>query len=156
MSAPLWFGYAGMITGCIGTVTGIAGSVMGYVSLRRVRRLKALDLRLELRKAEADARAISSELPALLEKADRSRVAVAAFEGWVNSGAMGLWKSEVAADKTKVRTLLASVPVEADHRTLSPEELESKIVATYGLRAAIDQMHDKYVATLAADERKRT
>src|SRR5260370_19210530 len=107
MSAPLWLG---IITGCIGAVTGIAGSVMGYVSLRRVRRLKALDLRLELRKAEADARAISSELPALLAKSDRSRMAVAAFEGWVNSGAMGLWKGEVATDKAKVRTVLASVP----------------------------------------------
>jgi hypothetical protein len=130
---------------------------MGYVSLRRVGRLKALDLRLELRKAEADARAISSELPALLEKADRSRMAVAAFEGWVNSGAMGSWKSELAADKVKVRSLLASVPdAQADHRTLSPEELESKILAIHRLRTGIDQMRDKYVAALAADERKRS
>jgi hypothetical protein len=156
MSAPLWLGYAGMITGCIGSVTGIAGSVMGYVSLRRVGRLKALDLRLEVRKAEADARAISSELPALLEKADKSRMAVAAFEGWMHSGAMDTWKSELAADKAKVRTLLAGI--QKDQPTycmLSPEELESEILAVHVLRAAIDQMRDKYISALTADERKR-
>src|SRR5216110_3048521 len=106
ISAPLWLTYAAMITGCIGAVTGITGAVTGITSLRRVRRMKALDLRLELRKADADARSISSELPELLEKADRSHMAVAAFDGSINSGAIGLWKSELAGDKAKVKALL--------------------------------------------------
>ena len=157
MAAPGWLSYVAMITGSIGAITGITGAVTGITSLRRVRRMKALDLRLELRKAEADLRANSSHLPELLEKADRSHMAVAAFDGSINSGAIGLWKSEVVADKNKVRALLANVPqAEADYRTLTAEELESKIVATHRLRSAIDQMRDKYIAALAADERKRS
>jgi len=157
ISAPLWLTYAAMITGCIGAVTGITGAVTGITSLRRVRRMKALDLRLELRKAEADARSISSELPELLEKADRSHMAVAAFDGSINSGAIGLWKSQLAGDKAKVKALLASVPeAQADYRRLNPEELESKVVDIHRLRAAIDQMRDKYIASLDSDKRKRS
>jgi hypothetical protein len=44
--------FVGVITGVVGTVTGIAGAAMGYVGYRRSVKMKALDLRLELRKAE--------------------------------------------------------------------------------------------------------
>jgi hypothetical protein len=50
MPAPAWLTYVGAITGIVGTCTGIAGAVISYVNHRRVSRVKALDLRLELRK----------------------------------------------------------------------------------------------------------
>jgi hypothetical protein len=146
-----------MITGIIGAITGIAGFAMGYVSLRRTRGMKALDLRLELLKAEADVRAISSSLPALLERADKSRKAVAAFEGSLDSGAMSItWKNELMADNAKVRALVTRIPAQSDYRGLPPEQLEPRIIAIHGLRTELDQIQEKYNSALAKDERKRS
>lgn len=50
MADPDLLGYTGAITGVIGAISGIAGSVLGYIAYRRSDQLKALDLRLELRK----------------------------------------------------------------------------------------------------------
>ncbi|QNX60182.1 hypothetical protein [Acinetobacter seifertii] len=40
------------LTAIVGAITGIAGSIMGYISLQRLSKIKSLDLRLELKKAE--------------------------------------------------------------------------------------------------------
>src|SRR6266508_6461106 len=45
------------VTGLIGGITGIAGLVVGYIGYRRSQQIKALDLRLELRKQVSDLRA---------------------------------------------------------------------------------------------------
>jgi len=136
-------------------ITGIAGSVMGYVSILRTRGMKALDLRLELRKAESDVRAISSELPALLIKADRKRKAVAALDGSINSGAMSMWENELAADNLKVKSLLSKIPdAQSDYRKLRPHDLEPRIIAIHDLRAEVNRMYDKYTSALAKDEKR--
>jgi hypothetical protein len=68
-----WLGYVGVITGGIGALTGICGAIMGYIGYRNSRSMKALDLRLQLRKDESDFRACVESLPALLELAKQSQ-----------------------------------------------------------------------------------
>jgi hypothetical protein len=154
---PPWVVYVGLVTGIIGSMTGISGAVMGFISYQRTKGMKALDLRLVLRRDEADVQAIASGLPALLEKAGRSRLAIAALDGSIESGAIKAWKADLAADKARVSRLLARVPdVQSNHRELLPEQLETKIIDVHRFRAEVDQVHNKYLAELEADERKRS
>jgi len=59
MAEPHWTAYVGIVTGAIGAVTGIAGAIMGFIGYRRSTAIKALDLRLDLRKGIAK---VQSEL----------------------------------------------------------------------------------------------
>src|ERR1039457_3731066 len=121
MSAPAWLSYVGAITGIIGALTGIAGAVMGYVSYRRSTQLKALDLRLELRKSAADIRGTLVGLPNLFERAKKSRLAVTATTG--QSGANEQWLRELEADLSSFEGLEAIFPAAPDdYMSLSPVE----------------------------------
>ena len=57
MPDPASLSIIGAVTGLIGGITGIAGLVVGYIGYRRSQQIKALDLRLELRKQVSDLRA---------------------------------------------------------------------------------------------------
>ena len=156
MSEPIWLSYTGAVTGIIGTITGVAGAIMGYVSLRHARQLKALDLRLELRKAAADLRAVVHELPALLELAKKSRDRVAAATGMRGSGALQEWTRVWEEDITAVRALEAELPAaDADYSNATPQELESRLVAIHTTSARAATLKDKYLERLAADDRER-
>ena len=72
-----WLSIIGAVTGTIGAVTGIVGAILGYRGYRSSKNVKALDLRLELRRAESDLRAGVEELPGLMEHAKNSRMEVA-------------------------------------------------------------------------------
>ena len=58
----------GTVTGIIGAITGSVGCITGLISYRRSQRIKALDLRLELRKLASDVRAEVEALPGPLGK----------------------------------------------------------------------------------------
>ena len=64
----------GAVTGIIGAITGSAALVLAWISYRRSQQIKALDLRLELRKQVSDVRAAVEELPDLLERSRASRI----------------------------------------------------------------------------------
>jgi hypothetical protein len=128
MPAPDWLTYVGAVTGTIGTLTGIAGAVMGYKSYRRVSQLKALDLRLELRKQEVDADEALRALPALIKKSRESRFAVAAATGRLGSGAMDSFKNRIETDQAAVQALLGQLRPSADgYATLTHSELEDRL-----------------------------
>jgi len=57
MSDPAWLPYVGPVTGVIGMVAGVAGVWISVANYRRVSSMRALDLRLELRKTFNAARA---------------------------------------------------------------------------------------------------
>ncbi len=76
MPDPASLSIIGAVTGIIGAIAGIAGFVLGYISYRRSQQIKALDLRLELRKQVSDLRAMVEELPDLLPRSWESRIAV--------------------------------------------------------------------------------
>jgi hypothetical protein len=93
---PMTLGSIDAVTGIIGAITGAAALVLAWISYRRSQQVKALDLRLELRKQASDVRAAVSELPDLLEKSRASRIAVLGAMGHCNRVVLNLgrpsWK----------------------------------------------------------------
>jgi hypothetical protein len=151
-----WLAYIGAIGGLIGSATGIAGAVMGYISYRRSEEIKALDLRLELRKAENTLRTAVAELLPLLDSAKMSRTGVAAASGLHESGAMVQWLGEWDADLAAARSLKAGVPgANADYAALTHADLEAKLIAVHALEIRAAQLRDKYRAALADDDKRR-
>jgi hypothetical protein len=156
MADPVWLGYAGAITGGVGAVTGIAGSVLGYIAYRRSDQLKALDLRLELRKNVASLIADASELLPLLEYAQKSKLAVAAAMGMYKSGATEMWVSEYEVDKTTTTSLIEKLPNSVEeYAELLPTELESKIVEIHIQQDSVSRLRKKYEESLTKDDKAR-
>jgi hypothetical protein len=101
----------GTVTGIIGAITGPAGCVIGWISYRRSKQIKTLDLRLELRKQVSSVRADIEALPALLERALLSRSAVRAAVGsGQQSSANLIWKAELENDLKAVQALMCEQP----------------------------------------------
>jgi len=149
MADSHWASYVGM-------ATGIAGAVMGFLAYRRSTQIKALDLRLELRKADDDLIATFENLDKLLSYANKSRERVAAATGGLDSGAMVLWKQELVADTKKLDELKAKQPSkDATYNGLKPEDLESKLVDVHRMQGAADALLGKYKSALASDDERR-
>lgn len=156
MADPQWTAYVGMATGIAGAITGIAGAIMGYIGYRRSNSIKALDLRLELRKAVNEVENDLSKLEGLLNHANQSRQRVASATGKLESGAMKIWDGEVEEDKKKLGHLKEKAPSPTTkYDDLSPSELESQLVAIHKLRGQISDLTEKYRASLKADDEER-
>lgn len=156
MPDPAWLSYAGAITGTVGAITGIAGATMGYISYRRSGQMKALDLRLELRKAVNDLRSTVQSLPPLLERAKKSHTAVAAAIGHLGSGALQQWHSDWNADFSAVRLLESEVPDPSiNYENLAHSELETKLVVVHSIQSKATRVSEKYHVALAADDKER-
>ena len=156
MAERAWLSYTGAITGVIGAITGIAGAIMGYISYRRTQDLKALDLRLEVRKSENNLRGLVLGLPAHLEHAKKSRKAVAAAKGLWGSGANQKWIAEWETDTAAAHAMVARLPASSEtYATLDHTALEDKLVATHAALRSAQQLHAKYAGYLAADDKDR-
>src|SRR5215831_472950 len=110
MSSPATLGIIGAVTGIVGTITGLAGFVLGWTNYRRSQQIKALDLRLELRKRVSDVRAAVEELPDLLERSRASRSAVLAAMGALRSSAFETWKAALESDLKTAQDLSRELP----------------------------------------------
>lgn len=149
MAEPHWTSYVAM-------ATGIAGAILGFLGYWRSTQVKALDLRLELRKADTELIASIAKLEELLPYADQSRRRVAAATGGLNSGAMVLWKQDLEADAKKLVEIKAQQPsAEATYSWLSPEELESRLVNVHRLQGTANAILNKYKRALEADDEQR-
>lgn len=157
MSDPAWLPYVGVVTGVTGMLTGVAGMVISIANYRRVSRMKALDLRVELRTLSNAARATLDGLPDLIGRAEESRSrALTPLGGGPGSGAHAMWKNACTADREAVEGLRAQLPEQGeDFPTLSPVELESKLVDMRGLNAKVIGLRDRYDNALAADDKTR-
>jgi hypothetical protein len=119
-------------------------------------RVKALDLRLELRKAENELRACANALRELLDYAKRSHNAVSAAIGLGRSGGMQIWYGEWDSDSALVTSLLAKLPdADADYSRLSDTELEAKVIEVHALYLEATRLQDKYQAGIGADDKQR-
>jgi hypothetical protein len=148
--------YAGVATGVIGAVTGIAGAVMGFISYRRTNEMKTLDLRLELMKLLVQLFHQVDSVGELIERAERSRQAVAAATGMRKSGAFERWLKQVEADRESLGVINeAFEELNVDHSAASATDLESKIVEAHALKTTLDAMHQKYSSALAEDDAQR-
>ena len=158
MSDVAWLSIVGAVGGVIGALTGIVGSVLGYMGYRRAQDVKALDLRLELRKAASDARGIVGGLPDLIERAKLSRVQEFVEQGRGGSGAMNAWTASCDADRKQVDSLKDELSeLDQDHTALTDHaRLESVLASVYDLKRRASEMQAKYEEELANDRRTRS
>ena len=97
-----------------------------------------------------------SQLEKLIEYANGSRQAVAAATGMFGSGMMEKWKRDIEADIITVKLLAESAPAAEDsYDSLTPKELESKLVAVHRLQVQVDELRKKYDAAVQADDEER-
>ncbi len=149
MADPHWTSYVGMATGILGALTGI----IGY---RKASSLKSLDLRLELKKATHDSLIDVHQIRELINKANKSRQAVAAAKGMRQSGMMEKWKTEVEADKVQLSELLEIAPDSEEDIERYPQSLlESKLVEIHRFQRAVNGLKEKYIAEYQKDDEKR-
>ena len=149
MAEPHWTSYVGMVTGIIGALTGI----IGY---RRASNLKSLDLRLELKKATHNAITDLHQIKELIEKANKSRQAVASAKGMFKSGVMDKWKADVEKDKVQLENLLIKAPnSEETLEKFSPKMLESKLMEIHKFQASVKELKEKYIAEYKKDDEDR-
>ena len=156
LDAP-WVSFFGPVTGAIGAISGVAGAILGFRGYRRANAVKALDLRLELRKAASDARSGVESLPRLMGEANLSRRDVLNARGMINSSLMKVWEESYAADQQQVDSLNGELPSEAeDHAQVNDHgQLESSLVHMHILTRRIDELKTKYENELAKDEAAR-
>jgi hypothetical protein len=150
---PMTLGSINAVTGIIGAITGPTALVLAWISYRRWQQVKALDLRLELRKQASDVRAAVAELPDLLEQSRASRIAVLAGMGALQSGT---WKAELESDLYTAQALARELPNadEAYHR-LKHRDLETKLVKVHAIAARATRLRNKYLRALASDDKER-
>lgn len=154
MADPSWLSYTGTITGIIGTVTGVAGAVLGYVGYRQSREMKALDLRLQLGRAENETRSALDGLPATIELGRQSRQNVSAAAG--RTGASQAWVNYCAEDLRLIEGLKAKLPPDGiDYATVTPDQLAAEIVRLHQVGLQVSRLVDKYRAAMEEDERLR-
>jgi hypothetical protein len=155
-SEPHWTSYVGMASGSIGAITGIAGAIMGYISYRKSNQLKSLDLRLELKKSITVLHSSHSRLIELIEHANRSRIAVSAATSRSGSGIMDKWKNNIESDKTRIAELSEKIPEQNNsYENLDTEELESKLIEVHAIQTEINQLNEKYNASITEDDNQR-
>ena len=149
MADPHWTSYVGMIT-------GIAGAIMGFVSIRKVKQIKALDLRIELKRAVAN---INSDFKKLLEQmieGDKSRMAVSSAIRMLKSGNTKKWKDELEADQAAAKDLEKELPNEkANYDHLDPKGLEDKLIEAHKIHRKISNLSEKYHEAMKWDNEQR-
>lgn len=148
--------YTGAITGIIGAVTGIAGAIMGYVGYRRSMEIKALDLRIELRKSISDLSDEIQDLPNILDQAKRSRTAVAAATGRYKSGAMQHWLAQWEADQKSLETFdIGFNELNINHFQDDHATLEASLIEAHSLLTSVRRMRHKCEIGIESDDRER-
>jgi hypothetical protein len=153
MANPNWMDYVGVTAGIVGMVTGISGAVMGYVGYRRSNQIKALDMRLALRKDLSEARESVTTLRELMASAAGSRRATLAARGLYRSGNMVVWEQALEADRVEVEKIAAAIQSEGtDFAALSETQLETDLVAAHKIKTSLTTFIKKYRGELAADD----
>lgn len=148
--------YVGALTGIVGMVTGISGAIMGYVGYRRSNQIKALDMRLALRKDLGEARELVTILRELMTSAAGSRRATLAARGLYRSGNMVVWEQMLEADRAEVEKIVASIRSEgADFAALPEAQLETELVTAHKIKTSLSTLVEKYRGELAIDSDAR-
>ena len=157
MADSSWLSIFGAVTGAIGALSGSIGALLGYRGYRRAQDVKALDLRLKLRKDVSDARALVARLQNLLPEARKSREGALAAAGIVGGRRWDLWLQELNADLGTVGSLhLELHRSHNDHgATTDHAQLESSLVSIHRFTGRANQLREKYEGELKKDDRLR-
>jgi hypothetical protein len=149
-------GIIGAVTGIIGAITGSAALLLAWISYRRSQQIKALDLRLELRKQVSDVRTVVAALPDLLERSRASRIGVLAAIGVLKSGAFEIWEAGLESDLKTAQALTWEVPdADETYQRSKYQDLETKLVEVHTLAGNAARLRDKYQTELAYDDKQR-
>ena len=133
-----WTSITGIVTGAIGSATGIAGAILGYLGYKKSKQIKALDLRIESKRAVTDTIVDFEKLREQMKKGNESRKAVAAAMGFFSSSAMNQWKEEFASDQKAVRVLTKELPYEnSNYDDLDEKGLENKLIESHRIQRKI-------------------
>lgn len=153
MASHDWLTYIGVIGGVVGTLTGIGGFVLAVLAFRRTGQLKALDLRLELRRCERSLRSDAGGIVQLLETAKASHTRLGAAQGNYRSGAMQHWLTEWATDLAVAESLVQQVAVLGTvNSAMSQAELETSLNAVQNLQHELAKLSGKYTDALSKDD----
>lgn len=149
--------YTGAIAGVVGAATGIAGAILGYIGFKRSAEIKALDLRIELRKAIAVLFEELQELPNVHSHAKKSHTAVAAATGSFYSGAMERWTAQWEADQKSIEAFdLGFADLNVDHSHDDYAKLEAGLVDAHSLLTGVQRLRARLEASVASDDRQRS
>lgn len=130
--------------------------IVSATALWRVREVKQLDLRIELKKSFNDLDVVLSDIENYLDFVCESHLRVMAAIGQIGSGAEKVFKSEFSTDKEKLQELLNLQPKRKDdYKRNSQDELEREIVAIHSYRNQIAGLRAKYQNIFEADEDRR-
>jgi len=129
---------------------------MGYLSYRKAGVIKSLELRLELTKVGVEVFQKADDLGALLNRAKRSRDAVAAATGMYMSGAREKWLRQLAADEESLATINESVDdLNVDYSKSTLQQLEKAMGELHALRVSVEGISARYAASVSEDDRAR-
>ena len=145
-----WTNYFAIITGIIGAVTGL-------ISYRRTKRIKLLDMRIQLKKEIATLKADLKQIKPLLQKADTSRRDVAGLTGRISSSFMQNWNSEIKKDRQSISQIESKVdeflPINYQH--MKEPEMENVLIEIYTLIRDLQDYYKKYNLSLSEDDSTR-
>lgn len=149
MAVPDWVSYVSLAGGIVGTISGC-------LAYRRTGQLKALDLRLELRRADSELRSFVLALAARLDYAKRSRERISAATGGAHSGAMQKWLAEFEVDVASLGKMEEALPQpEENYRSDSTEKIEYMLVMRHKSMIEARSLSVKYEASIAQDDKGR-
>lgn len=156
MANQEWVTNIGAVGGIVGAITGIGGLVLAVLAFRRTGQLKALDLRLELRRCERSLRSDANDIIQLLESARASHTRLGAAQGNFHSGAMQQWLAEWDTDLVSGKSLMEHVAVlGAPDEGISQAELETRLNTVQDLQLQLAKLSGKYRDVLSKDDASR-
>ncbi len=149
MSAePNWISYLPMILGSVGAITGV-------LSYRNSKNFKSLDLRIELRKSCQDLILIHESVMNLLESTDKSRKAIYAASGQLDSGAMVKWTQKYEEDYKYLHEMSDDITEGFSFANMNTSELEDKLVEVSGFTTGLRIIEKRYLGYLEEDSKQR-
>ena len=145
MADPHWTSYVGM-------ASGILGVLVASFSLYKTGRIKALDLRLELKRTVLDLHLLHEELGEILPRAKKSRESIAAATGRFGSGGTKLWLEEHSSDVDAWREMKENLPgKESSYRFVSSGGLENRLINVHMQQSKLRSLKDKYIESMSKD-----
>ena len=146
----------GAVGGVVGSVVGIGSAWFAHKASRRALEMKALDLRVEIRKAINTLNHGNKKLEDQLTQAFKSRTRLAAAAGILKSGEMVNWRAQFDTDTADLTDLKHALEVlSLDFTDRSVHDLEA-LLADLGAQAYhVKALIERYRGSVAEDDKLR-
>lgn len=146
----------GAVGGVIGSVLGVGGAWLAHSACRRSQEMKALDLRLEIRKALHTLNHGVGKLEDQLALAFKSRMLNAAASGSLKSGSMVNWRAQFDVDTAGLNDLKHALEVlSPDLAQRSLRDMEALLTELDAQAHQVKALLDRYRNSVAEDDRLR-